>query len=180
MTMRRPEGDLWVFGYGSLLWSPCFVPEERALARLDGWHRSFCMWSVHYRGTPESPGLVLALDRAEGGSCLGVAFRVAAGAVEDALAALRERELVSSAYREAWLDVSLTDGRQVEAVTYVVDPAHPQYAGGLSLEDQAVVIRRAIGPKGPNRDYLANTHRHLTALGIEDADMAWLSAAVSV
>ncbi|MBE3636583.1 gamma-glutamylcyclotransferase [Mangrovicoccus algicola] len=171
--------DLWVFGYGSLLWSPCFDPAERQLARLEGWHRSFCMWSVHYRGTPERPGLVLALDAAEGGACLGVAFRVAAPAREAALAALRERELVSSAYREEWLPVLLPDGRRVEAVTYVVDPAHPQYAGGLSLEEQAAVIGAAAGRKGPNRDYLDNTHRHLLELGLEDADMAWLAGALA-
>nr|WP_108258235.1 gamma-glutamylcyclotransferase [Mangrovicoccus ximenensis] len=172
--------DLWVFGYGSLLWSPCFDPAERQLARLDGWHRSFCMWSVHYRGTPETPGLVLALDAAEGASCLGVAFRVAPEGREAAIEALRERELISSAYREEWLDVSLTDGRSVEAVTYVVDPAHHQYAGGLSLEEQAGIIGGATGEKGPNRDYLANTHRHLIELGLEDADMAWLARALSV
>ena len=94
------EGPLWVFGYGSLIWDPGFPVVERRIARVDGWHRSFCMRSIHHRGTPDAPGLVLALDRADGATCTGVAFRVAAGAEAATLTALRERELVSSAYLE--------------------------------------------------------------------------------
>ena len=125
---------MWVFGYGSLIWHPGFPVAERQVARLAGWHRSFCMRSIHHRGTVESPGLVLALDRAEGAHCDGVAFRVEPGAEEETLAALRERELVSSAYLEDHLDLALQDGRQVTALCYVIDPHHAQYCGGLPLE----------------------------------------------
>ena len=165
-------GDLWVFGYGSLIWRPGFVFVERRLARLSGWRRSFCMTSIHYRGTPEAPGLVLALDRAPGAVCEGLAFRVEAADADGVLAYLRERELISSAYEETRLPVTLDDGAEVEALAYVVDPHHPQYAGGLSLDEQAAVIRRAEGSTGSNLDYLLYTLEGLAALGIHDADLA--------
>lgn len=166
---------LWVFGYGSLIWNPGFEVAERSLARLDGYHRSFCMWSVHHRGTEESPGLVLALDKAENATCEGVAFRAASGHEEATLQNLRERELVSSAYLEKWVLLSLTDGRLVEAVAYVVDPDHAQYTGDLPLSTQAEVISRAVGGRGPNTEYLHNTADHLAELGIHDPDIDWLS-----
>lgn len=178
-AMETATGDLWVFGYGSLLWDPCFDPVERVLARLHGWHRSFCMWSIHHRGSPEAPGLVLALDAAPGAFCDGLAFRVAATARAAALAALRDRELISSAYREVWLPVHLADGRVVQAVSYVIDRHHAQYTGPMALAEQARVIAAAIGGRGPNRDYLLNTHAHLQALGLRDDDMAWLAEAMT-
>lgn len=167
---------LWVFGYGSLMWNPGFAFSERRVARLDGYHRSFCMWSVHYRGTPAQPGLVLALDASQGASCHGLGFRVTDGAEAETLAYLRERELVSSAYLEAQLPITLNDGAQVQATTYVVDPHHTQYCGDLSLEDQADVIARAHGERGPNTEYLHNTVEHLSELGIDDPDLRWLNA----
>lgn len=166
---------LWVFGYGSLIWHPGFAVAERAVARLDGWHRSFCMRSIHHRGTVEAPGLVLALDRAAGAHCDGVAFRVAPGAEDATIAALRERELISSAYVEDWLTLQLADGRGVRALAYVIDPVHVQYCGGLALEEQAQIIARATGGRGPNRDYLWSTAAHLAELGIADADLDWLA-----
>jgi glutathione-specific gamma-glutamylcyclotransferase len=169
---------MWVFGYGSLIWDPGFPVAEAHVARLSGWHRSFCMRSIHHRGTPEDPGLVLALDRAAGAHCDGVAFRVAPGAEDATLAALRERELVSSAYLEDRLAVALQRGDQVTALTYVIDPAHVQYCGGLALEEQAAIIARATGGRGANRDYLFATAAHLAELGIADADLEWLAARV--
>jgi len=169
---------LWVFGYGSLMWEPGFPFVERHLARLDGFHRSFCMRSIHYRGTPEAPGLVLALDAAEGGGCAGVAYRVPDAAAEDTLQYLRARELVSYAYLETWQEVRLAPGAPVSALTYVVDPAHAQYCGDLTLEEQAQIILRAAGGRGPNRDYLWNTVAHLDELGIADDGLAWLAARV--
>ena len=164
---------LWVFGYGSLIWDPGFPVAERRIARLEGWHRSFCMRSIHHRGTPDAPGLVLALDRADEASCTGVAFRVAAGAEADTLATLRERELVSAAYLETLLPV-LTDAGPLQALTYVIDPDHVQYCGGLALAEQARIIAGASGGRGSNRDYLAATTAHLAALGIADPDLDWL------
>lgn len=171
-------GGLWVFGYGSLIWHPGFPVAERQVARLDGWHRSFCMRSIHHRGTPDAPGLVLALDRAAGAHCDGVAFRVEPGAEAATVAALRERELVSSAYLEEELDVSLTDGRRLRTLCYVIDPHHVQYCGGLALEEQAQIIAQAVGGRGPNRDYLWSTAEHLHELGIADADLDWLAERV--
>ncbi len=168
---------MWVFGYGSLLWNPGFEVREQAVGTLWGWHRSFCMRSIHHRGTVEEPGLVLALDAAEGAHCQGVALAVAEGQEARTLDYLRERELVSSAYFETHLEIDLRDGRRVEAVTYVIDPDHVQYCR-LELEEQARIIARAVGGRGPNTDYLHNTAAHLGELGIEDADLDWLSARV--
>lgn len=169
---------MWVFGYGSLLWEPGFDFTEKAMARLDGWHRSFCMRSIHHRGTEAEPGLVLALDKAAQASCTGLAFAVAPDREEATLAYLRERELISAAYLERLLPVALGDGRLVEAVAYVIDPDHVQYCGGLPLEEQAGIIAHARGGRGPNRDYLWNTARHLHELGIADPELDWLAARV--
>jgi len=170
--MRKP---LWVFGYGSLIWNPEFPVAERRVARLSGWHRSFCMRSIHHRGSEADPGLVLALDRARGAHCAGVAFRVSPGAEEATLTLLRERELISSAYLEDWLPVHFADGEGVVALTYVIDPSHVQYCGGLALEDQARIIAMAVGGRGRNCEYLFNTAAHLAELGIADADLEWLA-----
>jgi len=170
------QDGLWVFGYGSLLWKPGFPVAERRLARLDGWHRSFCMRSIHHRGTEAAPGLVLALDAMEGGYCHGVLLRAETGSEAASLAYLRERELISSAYLETELDIALEDGSgHVTSLCYVIDPDHVQYCGGLPLEEQAQIIARARGGMGPNTEYLFNTVSHLGELGIEDADLAWLA-----
>ncbi len=169
--MQKP---LWVFGYGSLVWNPGFPVAEQRVARLIGWHRSFCMRSIHHRGTEIDPGLVLALDRAATAYCAGVAFRVMDGAEDATLAALRERELISSAYVEEWLPLSLDGGAEVTALCYVIDPAHDQYCT-LALEDQAQIIAQAIGGRGANCEYLFNTAAHLAQLGIGDDDLEWLS-----
>lgn len=168
---------LWVFGYGSLLWNPGFEYEEKLVATLSDWHRSFCMSSIHHRGTEDDPGLVLALDAAEGAVCHGLALRVRQGTEEAAMEELRARELVSSAYLETRQMLDLEDGRRVEAVTYVIDPNHVQYVHH-DLEAQAQIIAKAVGGRGPNTEYLYNTAAHLTELGIEDADLNWLSTRV--
>ncbi len=169
---------VWVFAYGSLLWRPGFDFAERRPATLQGWWRAFCMTSIHYRGTPEAPGLVLALDAEAGGRCAGLAYRVEAARAEAVVAYLRERELVSYAYDEMRLPVRLDDGREVEALAYVTNRAHPQYRGGLGLDEQAAVIARAVGPMGPNVEYLMNTIASLAALGIDDPDLSRLAELV--
>lgn len=169
---------MWVFGYGSLIWHPGFAVAEQRVARLSGWHRSFCMRSIHHRGTEAAPGLVLALDEAPGAVCDGVAFRVAPGTEAETLAGLRERELISSAYLERELPVALAGGGTVTALAYVIDPDHVQYCGGIALEEQAQIIAAAVGGRGPNRDYLFSTAAHLAALGIADPDLEWLAARV--
>ncbi len=172
------DGTTWVFGYGSLIWNPGFPVARQEIARLSGWHRSFCMRSIHHRGTEADPGLVLALDALAGAHCDGVAFAVTQGAEDDTLAYLRERELISSAYLETWQEVGLQGGPVVRALTYVIDPDHVQYCGGLALEEQARIIAHATGGRGPNSEYLYNTAAHLAELGIADTDLTWLAARV--
>jgi len=172
------NAPLWVFGYGSLIWNPGFEVAERAVARLAGWHRSFCMRSIHHRGTADHPGLVLALDAVEGAACDGIAFRAAPGREEATLAYLRERELISSAYLEITHEVRLSDSRRVAAVVYVIDPHHEQYCA-LTLEEQAAIIAFRDGRRGPNWEYLDATARHLAALGLADPDLDWLSDRVA-
>lgn len=169
---------MWVFGYGSLLWNPGFEVAATEIAVMPNYARSFCMRSIHHRGTVEEPGLVLALDEEHGALCHGVALRVAAGKEARTLEYLRERELISSAYLERVLPVQLNRGEMVEAVAYVIDPEHEQYCH-LELEEQAQIIARAVGGRGPNTEYLHNTASHLAELGIEDANLTWLSARVA-
>jgi cation transport protein ChaC len=166
--------DFWVFGYGSLMWNPGFAFEERQTARLHGYRRSLCIWSSVYRGTLEKPGLVLGLDR--GGSCRGVAFRVNGSNHGEVMGYLRERELVTNVYKERIVPVSLAAGHKVSAVTYVADPLHEQYAGGLSAEDAARIVRLSVGRSGPNTDYVVNTIQHLADIGIRDP---WLENVAS-
>lgn len=169
------DGAVWVFGYGSLMWDPGFVHDRREIARLPGYRRRFCLRSIHHRGTPEAPGLVLALDRQAGAACDGVAFRIPAEAAAQALQDLRARELVTSAYFETRVEVALAEGGSVRAIAYVVDPAHVQYCGGLSLEDQARIIATATGGRGRNADYLLATAAKLAELGLHDAELQWLA-----
>ena len=173
------DDPMWVFGYGSLIWDPGFPVAEQHTAILNGWSRSFCMWSIHHRGTPDAMGLVLALDRAAGARCAGVALRVMPGAEAATLAYLRERELISAAYLEHQVTVTLPDGRGQTALAFVINQTHDQYCGGMALEDQARIIARAVGGRGTNRDYLNATARHLHDLGIGDPDLDWLVARVA-
>jgi cation transport protein ChaC len=167
----------WVFGYGSLIWRPdfAFIRSERALLR--GAHRSLSLYSHIYRGTPEVPGLVFGLTR--GGSCGGMAFGVDDAVWPATLAYLRERELVTDAYREVVRPVRLATGQVVPAVCYVVNEAHEQYAGRLSLEEQVRIVRRGIGVSGSNVDYVLNTAEHLKRLGIRDRALEMLAEALA-
>ena len=166
---------LWVFGYGSLIWNPGFAVADQQIATMQGYHRSFCMRSIHHRGTLADPGLVLALDADPAASCTGMAFRVADGHEDRTLAELRARELISSAYLEATAPVTLQSGARVDTLVYVIDPDHVQYCGSLPLDEQAQIIATAVGDRGPNSEYLFNTSDHLIELGIADAELSWLS-----
>ncbi|HEY8564291.1 MAG TPA: gamma-glutamylcyclotransferase [Beijerinckiaceae bacterium] len=173
--MTAPD-DLWVFGYGSLMWRPGFAYLERRHARLQGYHRALCVLSHHHRGTPQRPGLVLGLDR--GGSCHGVAFRVEGAEAEATIAYLREREQVTSVYLERRLAVRLDDGRRTEAVTYIVDRAHPQYAGRLPEDEVLRLVRQGVGVSGINPDYVRSTQEHLVGMGVRDPLLTRLAAAL--
>jgi cation transport protein ChaC len=164
---------LWVFGYGSLLWNPGFTPTAKVKACLHDYHRSFCMLSIHHRGSEEGPGLVLALDTLAGGQCTGVAFQVAKKEEDDVLAMLRERELISSAYYEETVPLITEDGETIRALAYIINRDHVQYCQ-FDLEKQAQIIAQAVGGRGPNTEYLFNTASHLSDLAIRDDDMTWL------
>ncbi len=158
--------ELWVFGYGSLIWRPGFPYVERRIARLSGAHRALCVYSWVHRGTREKPGLVLGLDR--GGACRGIAFRVAPEAWEGVVAYLREREQVTSVYLERMREVRFADGSPRRRSTYLVDRAHRQYAGKLDEETQFRIVAEAHGQSGDNRAYVLNTAAHLAELGMAD------------
>jgi glutathione-specific gamma-glutamylcyclotransferase len=164
--MEDSADDLWVFGYGSLMWRPGFPYVERRLAHLYGYHRSLCVLSHVHRGTPENPGLVLGLDR--GGRCHGVAFRVAADEAGATMHYLREREQVTAVYLERQVNVRLDDERIVTAVTYVADRRHGQYAGKLRFDEVLRLVRQGQGVSGRNPDYVRSTHEHLLTMGIVD------------
>lgn len=164
-------GDFWVFGYGSLMWRPGFAHVETRRARLQGYRRALCVLSFVHRGTPQRPGLVLGLDR--GGSCVGLAFRVAGADRKAVIAYLRERELVTSVYLERWLPIRLEGGVSVGALCFVADRSHVQYAGALGVDDAAALVSGAVGQSGRNEDYVLNAVDHLAGLGIRDA---WLEA----
>jgi cation transport protein ChaC len=168
------HGDLWVFGYGSLMWRPGFRFDVRAKATVTGWRRRLCIYSHVYRGTPERPGLVLGLDR--GGECVGVAFRVDARFRDPTLKYLRDRELVTAVYLETFVAVALESGETAEAVTYVADPLHHQYAPPLARERLLALVRQGVGQSGANSEYVINTRDHLAEMGIADRELEELVA----
>ena len=178
--MTTDDDSLWVFAYGSLMWKPGFEYEERVLADLPGYVRRFCLDSITYRGTPEFPGLVLALDEEPGGACGGVAYRVAAARRSETHEYLRARELVTYSYLEKFLPIRIADGRERRALAYVMDRSHAQYHGGLTPDQQADVIARAVGPAGTNVEYLENTCAHLDDMGVNDVALRELRALVRV
>ena len=167
--------DLWVFGYGSLMWRPGFSFVERAEARLIGAHRALCIYSFFHRGTRERPGLVLGLDH--GGNCRGIAYRVAAAKRAETLAYLRAREQQNKVYREVLRSVWLAGDpqRQVHALCFVANRSHPQYAGRLTLEQQLHHVRQGHGRSGPNRDYVIETVKALEALGYRESALHLLA-----
>lgn len=169
--------DLWVFGYGSLMWQPGFVFAERHIATVRGYHRALCVYSHVHRGTPEQPGLVLGLDR--GGSCKGIVFRVREEDAAATIAYLRQREQVTLVYRELQLRARLDDSRTVTALSYAVDRAHGQYAGRLDRHEVERLVLQGKGVSGANPDYIRNTQAHLAELGIIDTTLEWLAARFS-
>jgi glutathione-specific gamma-glutamylcyclotransferase len=163
----------WVFGYGSLMWKPGFLYTARHPATAYGVHRRLCIYSTHYRGTPENPGLILGLVR--GGCCHGMAFKVPAADAEETLAYLTEREQITKVYNEQFRPVHLRGGQVVRALCYVVDESHSQFAGRLPAADQLRLVARSHGSMGPNRDYVCNTARLLNEIGVEDRILSWLA-----
>lgn len=162
----------WVFGYGSLIWRPGFEYVDAHQALLRGLHRQLCIYSFTHRGTEDRPGLVFGLDR--GGACRGMAFEVDRGIWNDTHAYLREREQGNDVYKESWRQVELADGRTVEALTFVADRSHRQYAGRLAREEQLRLVRQGVGNSGKNPEYVINTYAHLHEMNIKDEGLKWL------
>jgi len=164
----------WVFGYGSLMWNPGFPHRSHQLGLLRGAHRSLSIISHHHRGTAEQPGLVFGLAR--GGSCRGMVFEVEDQDWPDVQDYLRAREQVTMVYRDVHRPVRLDDGRTVQALAFLVDERHEQFAGRLALEAQLAMVRQGVGLSGRNVDYVLNTARHLEQLGIRDRQVMELAA----
>jgi len=163
---QLPAGDLWVFGYASLMWSPGFGHRERSPAFVYGFHRSLCIYSHRHRGTPERPGLVMGLCR--GGSCWGMAFRVAASDAAAVLRALWHREMRNVVYQPRLVRARVRRGRVVQAVAFVADPCHRQFAGDLGVERTARLVAQGKGGRGHNIDYLRRTLKHMHEIGVRD------------
>jgi cation transport protein ChaC len=171
---RKKIGGFWVFGYGSLMWRPGFRYQERRAARLHGFHRALCVYSVRFRGTKKKPGLVLGLDR--GGSCVGRVFRVAAKDAERTLAYLHAREMPHRVYDPNWLRVKTPKGR-LRAYAFVVRRDHPQYAGRLSVKRMVPLVVGGRGIGGACLDYLRETVRHMDELCVCDTPLHQVLAA---
>ena len=168
LARLRPGEGLWVFGYGSLMWNPAFESTEIRSGLVHGYHRQFCLWTPIGRGTPECPGLMLALER--GGACRGLAMHIAPEKVENESRVIWLREMLSGAYHAVWVTVR-TDRGKVPAVTFVINREHQQYAGGVSRDDTVKALATAAGQLGRARDYLHNLVLHLDELGLRDGPM---------
>jgi len=176
LKSKPADSDWWVFAYGSLLWNPLFPFEDARRATLSGRRRRFCLWSLASRGTPNQPGLVLGLDR--GGSCHGVVYRLPARSAKAELALLWRREMVLGAYLPLWVKVRC-DGKPLVALAFVVDRAHRQYTGNLTLGEQAEVLATAVGAFGSSADYLERARVALVTHGIVDPYLERLAALVA-
>jgi cation transport protein ChaC len=173
LAAHRPAEDFYVFGYGSLIWNPAFHYVDSTPALLHGWHRRFCLKMIMGRGSPESPGLMLALDH--GGACKGVAFRIAPGDIRQELGVLWQREMFGGAYHARWVPLRTKAG-PIRAVTFVINRDHPRYLAELSVEQAAALIATGSGDLGSCREYLENTLAHLAQLGLRDAGLERIAA----
>ncbi len=160
--------DIWVFGYGSLIWNPLISYEEKQFGHVYGYHKRFCLWTRLGRGSPEDPGLVLALDR--GGSVKGVVFRIAAEHAPQEMDILWRREMVNNSYIPKWVNV-YTDSGVKTALSFVVRHDSPGFAKRMSDKDTAEIIARATGFLGPCCHYLFETAEALTKAGMDDAKL---------
>jgi glutathione-specific gamma-glutamylcyclotransferase len=173
VSPRAPR-PYWVFAYGSLMWNPGFATPQTEAARLQGWHRAFCVYSEHYRGTPQKPGLILGL--LPGGSCRGRAHRLPRQGYDAVRRYLWDREINNDGvYEEAVRPIHLANGEVVEALVYLADRRHRQFAGKLPLAKAAQLVRQGRGATGTNLAYVENTVTHLHQLGLRDAGLEELA-----
>jgi len=167
---------VWVFAYGSLIWNPAFHYAEARLGRIHGWHRRFCLWTHLGRGTPDNPGLMLGLDA--GGSCGGLAYRVAPESLREELFVIWQREMVTSSYRPVWVRVH-AGGLHIPAITFAIDRSTERYAGPLPDEQVVETCATAAGALGNCADYLNNTVEHLAEMGVVDRHLTRLRERVA-
>ena len=172
----EPGAELWIFGYGGLMWNPDFPHLSAKPARLQGWRRQMCVWTALARGTPELPGLSLGL--VPGGHCSGIAFQIAAEMQGQALAIIWHRELWTDIYQPTWVDLD-TNGEALPAIAFTANPASRQFAAGLTEAEIVAHIARASGERGRCSDYLSKTVQELRRLGIRDGCLERLEASVS-
>lgn len=165
MAQYEQGQDVWVFGYGSLIWKPAFEFTEKRYAVLDGYHRELCLWSSINRGTPEHPGLVFALDN--GGACQGMVFRIPAELVEKTMPELWQREMLANAYVPKWLNCSTSQG-DVKALAFVMNHNHPSYVKEMPEDLLVKTIKTAVGTYGSTLEYVVETHKALKEHNIED------------
>lgn len=175
LARLKPGEDAWLFAYGSLIWNPAFAFAERRIGRVYGYHRRFAFWTRTGRGTPDKPGLMLALE--PGGSCCGLVYRIAAAEADEQLQSVFLRELLTGSYHPRWIGVR-TGGERLRAIAFIANRDHRGYAGRLPPERVAHHVAEASGRMGPCRDYLVNTVRHLDALGIRDRTLSRLMTLV--
>ncbi|MGB3756958.1 MAG: gamma-glutamylcyclotransferase [Rivularia sp. (in: cyanobacteria)] len=175
LNSHKPNTDVWLFAYGSLIWNPAFKFTERRVGTVYGWHRRFCLRAPVGRGTPEHPGLVLGLDC--GGSCRGVVYRIPAADVNSELLLLWRREMVIGSYIPRW--VKVVDGtEEVMAIAFIINRHHPDYAGKMSFENTVNTIATAKGELGSSAEYLMQTVKGLETVGIEDKQLLRLHESV--
>ncbi len=176
LAAHPSHGELWFFGYGSLIWRPEIETDRSELATVHGYHRSFCLWQRRHRGSIAQPCLMMALDR--GGACRGLLYQVRGRDLESALAPLWRREMRGDGYRPRWIDARTARGRR-RALTFVANRAGSRYAGKLPLEEAAERIAHGCGEKGPCADYLRRTVESLAEHGIDDRNLWRLQALVA-
>lgn len=172
----RPAGmPVRVFAYGSLLWDPCFAFTAKHRARLPGWVRRTCLWTVHARGSLDCPGLFFGLDAEPDGACDGAVYELAEDSLDTGLDQLWRREMHAAVYEPRWLETE-TDGRPVLALTFVVNRQHPQYTGAMDIEAAAAYIADAHGKFGSCADYYITTRASLREQQLHDPEIEALVA----
>ncbi len=178
LAEQAPGEDLWIFGYGSLMWNPALDVTESRVAAVTGLRRNFCLHLIVGRATPEAPGLMLAVEESGDDGMTGVVHRIDSAAIESETSILWMREMLSGAYAPTWIDAE-TDRGRVRAIAFVMNKAHPRYAGALTIAEQARRIAAAAGETGVNRDYLYRCRGELRRMGVEDPYVEALFCAVT-
>ena len=168
LKAKRRDRSVWIFGYGSLMWNPAVHVAERRFARVHGFHRSFCLWTPLGRGSPDNPGMVLGLE--PGGSCNGVALRLAPDKVDSETQILWRREMFAGVYKPRWIRAR-TERGSLFAIAFTMDVRHLRYARGVTLDQRVHALATAEGRLGSSYDYLASTVAHLDEIGVRDGAM---------